>query len=924
MSRNTRLAVALAVSVTSLLAIWFVLFRESPSSELEVEETQGQPAALAEVEDPLDESPRSAQVVDQPVREREPEETVASEAVDPIPIKGRWLVTGRVVREARGASSNLLEPVEGARVHFKAHPRRTRSEDSVPPQSRLTGADGRFGFGGIPGNLWLRLEVDVPSFAYRTLSFQLSVPEAKGRVQLGDILLEPARTLRMDVVGPRGGPVENAEVLVGRKKTHRAETLANASFHESRRLAKELGGGRYVLERAPVGLLRIQVLASGYARIREYVDVADDELVVIGLEEGLHIAGLVRTVDGKPLPDAVLEVDGPNVGDPLPTARTDTSGRFVFDILSEGEYSIKVSAEGYASLSEGNITAGVESIEFVLTPEAVFAGRVVARDSESDQGGVANARVALRDTATGETWGSETDVRGLFEVRGLAAGRYLVVVDHEGFAPALDLEFAVSEGERVTDQTIRLRRGFAISGSVLEAETRKPVPFAWVTCELADATAGVRILRTGETGTDGRCELEGLVEGTYVLNVTAAGHFLGAPQSVTVSSQGKPQFTVLLDRGGSISGRVIDTSGNPLAGATLDLRPVPSSTSLSPPSPPPEGEEMRFVRISHRGALATQITDAEGRYRFSGLPRDSRYSLSVSHWKYAPALLTSVAASSDVKVTLERGATVRGRVVDPEGIGIPSAKVKAILELDRTARARQVTGPLSAALRTETHSVRTDSEGRYAISGLRSGTYTVTAKLIDRLPGRVTNIEVAEDAILEEVKVVLEWGEFLAGRVVDTDGKPVAGARIRIYDENSTETRTDLNGRFLLSGLPRAKVSVSVFKSGFVMANVVVIPPDQTVLIILNRSATIRGAVVESRSGTPVAGARILLRTTSSSAQTAVTTSRVDGTFLLQGIPEGQYQLVATHGQYAEALVPGVSVFAGKTRELLVELSARR
>ncbi|MCZ6792795.1 MAG: carboxypeptidase-like regulatory domain-containing protein, partial [Planctomycetota bacterium] len=363
MSPNARLAVALAAGVTSVFGLWLLLSGGSLSSKTDVDERQRSSAPPAEVEPAREETRHAADAIGEPLREQEQdhdqeqpqEETDAvSDTVEPIP--GKWLITGRIVRQAASATSDGFEPVEGARVHLRTHPRRTRPGGALPPRSRITGADGHFAFGGIPGNLWILVEVDVPPFAYRTLSSELDEPEGAGELRLGEILLEPARTLRIDVVRAAGEPVENADVLVGRPRTQRPETLSNTGFHESRRQAKELGKGSYLLERAPRGLLRIQVLAPGYARFREYVDVGEEEVAFIRLAEGLKIAGLVRTDDGRPVPGASLEVDGPNVGDPPPTTRTDASGRFVFDVLSEGEYSIEVKAEGFVSLRQESIT----------------------------------------------------------------------------------------------------------------------------------------------------------------------------------------------------------------------------------------------------------------------------------------------------------------------------------------------------------------------------------------------------------------------------------------------------------------------------------------------------------------------------------------------------------------------------------------
>ncbi|MCZ6793163.1 MAG: carboxypeptidase-like regulatory domain-containing protein, partial [Planctomycetota bacterium] len=574
-----------------------------------------------------------------------------------------------------------------------------------------------------------------------------------------------------------------------------------------------------------------------------------------------------------------------------------------------------------------SITAGVESIAFTLATESVVAGTVVTDDGERT---VADAKVTLRNSTSSELFEAVTDERGVFEVRGLPAGRYFLVVDHEEFAPALGLEIGVREAARLTARTVRLRRGFAISGTVLEAKTLKPVPLARVTGQLADATARPRILRSGETGIDGRFEFEGFVGGAYLITVTAPDHVPSPPERVALVPDGKRQFTLLLARGGSISGRVLDRQGKPVVGATLDLRPALGASAPSPLEQGEQEESVQFVRISQRGTLMSEVTDDQGSYRFSGVPPGREYSLSLYHWKYAPLLVPRFEvgpgkATDDLDLTLRRGAVLRGRVLDERGRGIVSATVKAVLEMKQTARARQVAGALESALRMETHSLMTDSEGNYVISGLRPGTYRVIAKIANRLPYAVAGVDVVEVEVLEVVDIVLEPGESFAGQVVDSHGNPIAGVDIRAYDENSTRAATDLEGRFRLDGLPPSRVAVTAEKTGFVTARVVATAPDDTLLVRMERSATIRGAVVASRSGKPVPGARLILQAAAAPGSPAVrqvmaVTSRTDGTFLLERVPAGRYQLVASHPVHAQVLVPEFSLTAGKTRELLVEL----
>ncbi len=170
---------------------------------------------------------------------------------------------------------------------------------------------------------------------------------------------------------------------------------------------------------------------------------------------------------------------------------------------------------------------------------------------------------------------------------------------------------------------------------------------------------------------------------------------------------------------------------------------------------------------------------------------------------------------------LERGATIRGRVVrSTDGAPVAGQSVEAFREADWTAE--------RALARTTT-----DSEGRYVIAGLPSGDLGIRVRgaagiargmadldgsnqrrdrpldydplAVDVLPGR--------EAVVD---VVMEPGSRIAGRVTDVSGAPAAGVVVRAsgsprYAMSSiatpppfwevAETATDCNGHFVLDGL---------------------------------------------------------------------------------------------------------------------------
>src|SRR6185503_981645 len=182
MSLKVKLAAAFAVSIVLLggLLYFFVFRPEAPEKAPPLAE----PGPVAEAPAPKAIDPPAAKPAlekkEAPAGKREAERAAASSAV--VGTGRGWTMIGRIVRE--GAPGEASGPVAGAAVHLKPHPRLVRPEAAPKPARVVTGADGKFELIGVPGEVWLRLEIDEPSSAYRTLSFQLNAPEPDPTIDL--------------------------------------------------------------------------------------------------------------------------------------------------------------------------------------------------------------------------------------------------------------------------------------------------------------------------------------------------------------------------------------------------------------------------------------------------------------------------------------------------------------------------------------------------------------------------------------------------------------------------------------------------------------------------------------------------------------------------------------------------------------------
>ncbi|MDT7724234.1 MAG: hypothetical protein QOI21_810 [Actinomycetota bacterium] len=196
-----------------------------------------------------------------------------------------------------------------------------------------------------------------------------------------------------------------------------------------------------------------------------------------------------------------------------------------------------------------------------------------------------------------------------------------------------------------------------------------------------------RQVARGVGNTDGSYEIGTPGDGTYVLIVSANGH---QPQASSVLIGGRPaKVDITLTGSGGLTGTVW-TAGRhtPLADATVTLTDA---------------------RGEVNGAF---ITQPDGAYAFHGVGA-GQYTLVVSGQLYRPIAVTLTVPDSGVlshDVELTGSVLLAGTARSEEDKIVPDARI-TVLDAD---------GNVSAV-------ARTDSEGRYVVSDLPEGTYTVVA-----------------------------------------------------------------------------------------------------------------------------------------------------------------------------------------------------
>jgi hypothetical protein len=467
---------------------------------------------------------------------------------------------------------------------------------------------------------------------------------------------------------------------------------------------------------------------------------ADHRTFNIRLRTGAVITGTVRLGSSTGPPLAGICVVADNItGSDFGSATTTASGRYTVTGLGTGVYQLTftpgfgcsndgnyVQVIAYARAADGKVTRGVNA---VMQPGAVISGRV----TNSSGHGLGGMCVILGGPAPANLPPS-TSPDGSYTINQIGAGSYeLGIVNgcgsNQNYAPyfyenqddaSLATPIPVATASRHTINP-RMRIGAEITGTVTSARGRKlsgacalvATPSA-VESGAVDADAYVR---------NGQYRLTGLEPGLYyvfffvgpgcLVPVTGpyeSQWFPDAASSVSARLVSLPAgrttaVDAVLKPGGTITGEVTGTSGQPLAGICVDADLPVNGTSVV-------------------AEIGYPDTGPRGNYRMSGLPA-GRFDVSffpcAANFRYAqqwyrgragPASTTAVdvragATTAHIDARLTIGGTISGRVTGTDGRPLDNI---CPLAYNRSGQVAQGS---------------TGRAGTYAMTGLASGRYTV-------------------------------------------------------------------------------------------------------------------------------------------------------------------------------------------------------
>lgn len=538
------------------------------------------------------------------------------------------------------------------------------------------------------------------------------------------------------------------------------------------------------------------------------------------LAPGAAIAGRVTDESSSaPVSNAnVLAVPPGSSVDYRYYASTDENGDYRIEGLPTGPYEVLVQPgddhvdEWYPSTYDREGASPVEviagdatiGIDLALTPAAYISG-VIADAATGEPVADVSVNVKRSGADFAEFYGY-TASDGTYAVGGLPAGDYVIQASKYGsnyldvwFDGALDEASAqllpVETGTSTPDVNVALVTGGSISGTVTDADG---APIAGV--EVAAVSNENGIYRASTTGDDGRYLVGGLSTGSYQVSFSgaSAGYLYSEyPGTVAVVvGEDTGDVDAVLGIGGTITGTISEGNGSVIEGVQVCAEAVDFSAS---------------------GGCTS--TDQNGAYELRGLaPVEMLVRFDAGGTEYVgewwndqtsreaadPIIVTSGETTPNIDAQLAVGGAIEGVVTADTGVGAP-------LEF--------VSVTVSTEDRRFSQGVTTDSEGRYRVSGLPTGTYYVqfypgfdseyVPEYWNDAPdwASAEPVSVTAGSTTSGISAALTRGATVTGMVTDSAGDGVDGVEVYLAPNGALAdyagyfASTDDNGEYAVTGV---------------------------------------------------------------------------------------------------------------------------
>ncbi|MCI0589620.1 MAG: carboxypeptidase-like regulatory domain-containing protein [Planctomycetes bacterium] len=523
------------------------------------------------------------------------------------------------------------------------------------------------------------------------------------------------------------------------------------------------------------------------------------------------------------------------------------------------------SEEGSLDASGERVALGLPEVEagvpLVLEPAGGIRGRILSPTGTP----VHDARVFVQPhfanpSGIARGGSATTDGEGRFSLFGLPPGPCTAAAAAEGFGVAVRADLEVVAGG-VARIEVRLPLESFLEGRVLGPDGRgvpgasvmaepQPVPQkrspdgAWIDESVRSSPYRLIAYEPVVTDRRGRFRMGSLSPGPHEIRVEKAGLAPSEPIQVDLPAAGGVRdLRFDLERGLSVSGRVLDVAGRPVPGAHVGAWWFGPGRSV--------GQSGRSL--------------ADGSFTLAGLGSDTVDLYAGERTKGLARIRNLAAGARDLELRLGGTFVLSGRVLDAEA----RSPVRAF-----SVQARRFDW-----IRGEDDWVVYDqpfasAEGRFELRDPPPGSYEILVRAPGFFPQTIRGLQVFFAGDTPSIEVGLGRGATLSGRVVAKEtGTPVEGAILTLQAHDPPtdaawretarlcEARSGRWGTFEIRGVPAGNWSVSARRLGFVQDasepfDLKGSGPPREVVVALSPTGGIEGIALDEE-GKPLSGARV-------------------------------------------------------------------
>ncbi len=583
-------------------------------------------------------------------------------------------------------------------------------------------------------------------------------------------------------------------------------------------------------------------------------------------------------------------------------ARTDRSGNFALTGLgSEAIYLVPLDPFLHAVRSERIEPAQVDDsdrIRLFVEQGAAIEGIVRDRSGEPVAGVSVTIRekfnpmVALSDRrGMVASFTTKTDGDGTFHVQGIPCNNAMVLdTTSENHARTIAHTLNFSKGHTLSLELV-LAESSSLSG-VVNDKSGRPLPGKKVLIAKTD-----KILESvmneqddGEikvrTERDGTFLCDNLAAGTYRITLDEPGFVRSSHKGIQLAAgEDRTGFVLIMDEGLAISGRIVDSSQQPVKAALVKTVPEFDLSKIMDMV-----ESQKHRNIVH--------TDEEGFFHCSGLIA-GKYNLEIKRSGITDSSHKGFdAGSEDLLIVLESGG-ITGIVVSIED-GEPVRKYR----LDLTPAGKtDLLDPFG--LKSNIKRTIKDDQGKFEVPFLLPGSYTMTVRADDLETRVMKNIIVRDGDVTRGLLVMLAPDASVSGLILDKrTGEPIEGARVSMKGglegmleefKGSDIVFSNERGEYRFGRLSAGPTRLIVSHGRYESQNLpeIVLAEGEEVEnfdVFLSRGGTIHGSVL-GPGNKPVAGATIMASTPMASVMKSTRTD-ANGIYEMTGFPPGTYTVI--------------------------------